>query len=55
MLNGYKSYIGATLIGLGAAAAALGYPDLAALVTRLGEAIGLMGVAHKLAKAQRAV
>jgi len=50
MLNGYKTYIGAILIGLGAALTAAGYAEIGEPLTRFGEALSIGGVGHKLAK-----
>jgi hypothetical protein len=53
MFNGYKTYLGAVLIGVGAALKALGYSEVAEVLMRLGEALGVAGIGHKLAKASR--
>lgn len=52
MLNGYKTYLGAALIGLGAVLTALGYADIGEPLTRFGEALSIGGLGHKLAKAE---
>jgi hypothetical protein len=54
MLNGYKTYLGAILIGVGAALTAAGYAEMGELLTRFGEALSIGGLGHKLAKAVRA-
>lgn len=51
MLNGYKTYLGAILIGAGAALSAAGYAEIGEPVTRIGEALAIGGIGHKLAKA----
>lgn len=50
MLDGKKTYIGAILIGIGAALTAAGYPEIGEPVTRFGEALSIGGLGHKLAK-----
>ncbi len=51
MLNGYKTYLGALIMGGGAALAYLGFPDVGKALEGLGLSLGLIGIGHKLAKA----
>jgi hypothetical protein len=50
-MKGWKTWAGAALIGAGAVLSFLGQPVLGELLTRLGEGLALIGVAHKIEKA----
>ena len=50
MLNGYKTYLGAAIMGLGAALAYLGQPDIGRALEGLGVALGIVGIGHKIEK-----
>lgn len=50
MLSGYKTYVGAALLGLGAALEALGFSEFGLIARQLGEAIAVVGVGHKIQK-----
>ena len=50
-LNGYKTYIGAAIIGISAALDILGYGQYSQAVMLIGSALGLVGIGHKLDKA----
>lgn len=49
-LDGYKTYIGAAMVAASAVLDFLGYADLAEQVLRLGEALGILGIGHKMVK-----
>ena len=50
-MKGWKTKVGAVLIGIGASLQSLGYPEYAELLMRIGEVFGIIGVAHKIEKA----
>lgn len=52
-MNGYKTYIGGAIIAFCALAGFIGWLDDAQIsaLMRLGEAFGLIGIGHKIAKA----
>ena len=51
-LNGKKTYIAGALIGIASTLNYLGYPEIASLVLHFGEALGIIGLGHKIAKAK---
>lgn len=50
LFNGKKTYIGAALIAAAAVLNYLGYSELGDVLIQLGVALGLFGMAHKIAK-----
>ena len=50
-INGYKTYLGAALIAVSAAMTYLGMTEYSDVVLKIGEALGIAGLGHKLAKA----
>lgn len=49
-LDGYKSYLGALLYGLGSALVALGYVDVGNWLVMGGTTLFGVGIAHKVEK-----
>lgn len=49
-MKGWKTWVGAALVGAGAVATFLGQPDLGSMLTGLGAAVAAVGVAHKIEK-----
>jgi hypothetical protein len=52
-MGGWKTWLGAALVGLAAAARALGYEAISEVLLMAGAGFGLVGVAHKVEKANR--
>ena len=50
-VNGYKSYIGATILALGQVSTMLGRPDIGGALEVLGQLVLTIGISHKFAKA----
>ena len=53
MMKGWKTWAGAGFMAAGAVLPYLGYPELGAAVMKVGGALGVVGVAHKIEKAAR--
>lgn len=51
IIDGYKSYIGAVLYGLGHALIGLGYADFGNAVVTFATTVFAIGIAHKVEKA----
>ena len=52
-LNGYKTYIGGVLIGLGAFLKTIGHQEYGEAFVMFGEAVAVVGLGHKLSKAKQ--
>ena len=50
-MTGWKTWMGAALIGIGAALKFLGYVEIGAALEGFGVALAAVGVAHKIEKA----
>ena len=50
MMTGYKTYLGAIIIGIGSAIEALGYIDLGRIVKDLGLMLMGIGIGAKIAR-----
>ena len=50
ILDGKKTYIAAVFVAVAAALPVLGYPEYSELVMKLGGALGIVGIGHKLSK-----
>lgn len=49
-MHGWKTYTAAFIVAGGAAATALGHPEIARVLYAIGGALGLVGLGHKIEK-----
>lgn len=49
-MRGWKTWLGAIVIGGSGAATALGYPELAAILLKVGGLFAIVGIGHKIEK-----
>ena len=52
-MSGWKTWLGAALVGCAAAARALGYEAISEVLLMLGAALGAVGIGHKIEKANK--
>ena len=52
-MGGWKTWLGAALVGLAAAARALGYEAISEVLLMAGAALGIVGIGHKVEKASK--
>ena len=53
-ISGYKTYIGAALVGISAILEVLGYAEIAKVVLTIGGTLGIVGVRHAIKKVEDA-
>jgi hypothetical protein len=51
-MSGWKTYVGALVVAIGAGLEAFGKAEWAAIVTTLGGSLGLVGLRHAVKKAE---
>lgn len=50
MMTGWKTWLGAALVGAGSVVTFLGFPEVGSMLTGLGGSIAAVGIAHKIEK-----
>ena len=50
MMSGWKTWIGAIFIAASGAATALGYPEIATILLKIGGFFSIVGIGHKIEK-----